>query len=332
MSVPVVDQNRKPLMPTSWTRAKRWIKSGKATPFYKKGVFCVRLNVEPSDNKKQDIVIGIDPGSKREAFTVKSEAHTYLNVLADAVTWVKGKVEAKRNARKARRFRKTPCRKNRENRARGCLPPSTKARWQLKLRIVNWLRKLFPVTDFVVEDIRAVTKKNCRKWNGAFSPLEVGKEWFYSELRELANLETKRGYETKELRDTLGLRKIKNKMSESFDAHNVDSWVLANWLVGGHTSPDNREIKRMIPLRIQRRQLHRFNFSKGGVRSRYGGSRSLGFKKGSLVRHPKYGLCLVAGSLKDRLSLHSLSTGSRLCQNAKAEETRFLAYSSFRWR
>ena len=89
--VPVVDKNQKPLMPTSWPGAKRWIKSGKATPFYKKGVFCVRLNVEPSGRRTQDTAIGIDPGSKREGFTVKSEAHTYINILADAVTWVKGK-------------------------------------------------------------------------------------------------------------------------------------------------------------------------------------------------------------------------------------------------
>jgi hypothetical protein len=67
-------------MPTTPSRAKRWIKSGKATPFWKKGVFCVRLNVEPSDTNRQPIAVGIDPGSKREAFTVKSQAHTYLNI------------------------------------------------------------------------------------------------------------------------------------------------------------------------------------------------------------------------------------------------------------
>lgn len=116
MFVPVVDQNHQPLMPTSPDRARNWIKSGKATPFWSRGVFCVRLNVEPSGRKTQDIAVGIDPGSKREGFTVKSESHTYLNVLADAVTWVKKKVETRGNARRARRQRKTPCRANRKNR------------------------------------------------------------------------------------------------------------------------------------------------------------------------------------------------------------------------
>ncbi|MBE9166574.1 RRXRR domain-containing protein, partial [Pleurocapsales cyanobacterium LEGE 06147] len=46
MYVPVVDQNQVPLMPTTSARAKRWVKCGKATGFWKRGIFCVRLNQE----------------------------------------------------------------------------------------------------------------------------------------------------------------------------------------------------------------------------------------------------------------------------------------------
>ena len=328
--VPVVDNNQKPLMPTTSSRARRWIKSGKATPFFVNGIFCVRLNVEPSDDKKQDVVVGIDTGSKREAFTVKSEAHTFLNILADAVEGVKESVEYRRNARKSRRYRKTPYRQNRMNRSRGCIPPSTKARWQSKLRIVNKMRRVFPITDFVVEDIKAKTKKGAKKWNCSFSPLEVGKNWFYAELEKLGNLYMKSGFDTYTMRNQLGLHKSKSKMSESFDAHNVDSWVLANWLVGGHTKPDNTEIKRMIPLQFHRRQLYRFQPSRGGERTRYGGTMSLGFKRGSLVKHTKYGVCYVGGNSGERLSILSLITGKRLCRTAKIEDTKFLAYNSFR--
>src|SRR6516162_5748208 len=80
MFVPVVDHQQQPLMPTTPARARRWIKSGKATPFWKGGVFCVRLNQEPSARSTQPIAIGIDPGSKKEALVVKSTAHTYLNI------------------------------------------------------------------------------------------------------------------------------------------------------------------------------------------------------------------------------------------------------------
>jgi hypothetical protein len=101
MFVPVLDSENRPLMPTTPSRAKRWIKSGKATPFWKKGVFCVRLNIEPSNTHRQPIAVGIDPGSKREAFTVKSKAHTYLNIQTHAVDWVKDHVEIRRNMRRA---------------------------------------------------------------------------------------------------------------------------------------------------------------------------------------------------------------------------------------
>lgn len=86
--VPVFDLNNRPLMPTKKSRAIAWVKSRKATPFYKKGVWCVRLNIEPSARNFQPICVGIDPGSKREGFTVKSSSHTYLNVQTHAVDWV----------------------------------------------------------------------------------------------------------------------------------------------------------------------------------------------------------------------------------------------------
>ena len=326
-SVPVVDSNQLPLMPTTASRAKRWIQSGKATPFWKRGVFCVRLNVLPSSRFTQPIAVGIDPGCKREAFTVKSATKTYLNVQTHAVDWVKDAEEASTNMRRARRFRKTRCRKPRFNRKRGGLSTSTKARWQWKLRIAQWLTKLFPVSAFVVEDIKARTFNNGRKWNVTFSPLEVGKAWFYSELERLAPVDKNQGIETKELRDQLGLKKSKQKLSDKFEAHCVDSWVLANWYTEGHDKPDNKKLIVVVPLRFHRRQLHRFQPSKGGIRSPYGGTMSEGFKRGSIAKHPKYGVVYIGGASKGRVSLHSLATGKRLTQGAKPSDIRFLSYN-----
>lgn len=332
MFVPVVDKYNNPLMPTKPSRARRWIKSNKATPFWKRGIFCVKLNVNPSNTEKQEICVGIDPGSKKEGFTVKSEHHTYLNIQADAVTWVKKKIETRRNLRRSRRYRKTPCRKNKYNRSRSPFPPSTKARWQWKIRIVNWLKKLFPIGSFVVEDIKARTWKNARKWNVMFSPLEVGKKWFYSELEKLGDLELKQGYETKELREQLGLKKLKQKLSDKFEAHCVDSWVISNWYVGGHNSPDNKEILFVIPLQFNRRNLHVQNYSKGGIRKNYGGTISMGLKRGSLVKHKKHGLCYVGGTSKNRISVHNINNGKRLSQNIKPGDCKFLTYNSWRFR
>jgi hypothetical protein len=183
----------------------------------------------------------------------------------------------------------------------------------------------------VVEDIKAVTKGK-RRWDGMFSPLQVGKQWFYGELRKIAQVETRQGYETKELREGLGLKKTKRKMAEVFEAHCVDSWVLANWWIGGHVQPDNKQLLCITPLRFHRRQLHRLQPEKGGVRKPYGGTLSHGFKRGSLIKHPKWGLAYVGGFLKDRISLHAVATGKRLCQNAKPADCRFLTFNTWRMR
>ncbi len=329
MFVPVVDSSQVPLMPTTASRARRWIKSGKATPFWKRGVFCIRLNVEPSSQELQPIAIGCDPGSKREAFTVKSKSHTYLNVLVETPHWVKDAVEAKRNARRARRFRKTPCRQNRQNRARGNLPPSTKARWQWKERIINWLCKMFPASDIIVEDIKAKTKGK-RRWDTAFSPLEVGKQWFYRRLQRLCRLSTKQGHETAALRNKLGLTKNKSKLADEFACHNIDSWVLANSLVGSHRRPDNISLVKLVPLQFHRRQLHMFQPAKGNIRRAYGGTRSCGFTRGSIVKHTKFGACYIGGTMDGKVSLHHCNTGKRLTQGAKAADIKFLSYASWR--
>ena len=331
IAVPVVDRSGKPLMPTTASRARRWIKRGEATPFFVKGIFCVRLNREPSTQERQDIAVGIDPGSKKEGFTVKSESHTYLNINADAVTWVRDAVETRRNMRRARRFRKTPCRANRKNRVRGCLPPSTKARWQWKLRVVAQLAKVFPITDFVVEDIKAKTTGR-RRWDVNFSPLEVGKAWFYGELRRFGRVYLKQGWETKELRDAAGLKKSRAKMSEVFSAHCIDSWVLANNLVGGHIKPDNTRLLCVSPIRLHRRQLQMLQPATGGVRKAYGGTRSCGLKRGALVEHPKHGMAYVGGTMGGRVSLHSTTDGKRLTQMAKPSNVRFKTYNTWRTR
>jgi hypothetical protein len=87
------------------------------------------------------------------------------------------------------------------------------------------------------------------------------------------------------------------------------------------------------PLRFHRRQLHALKPKKGGVRRPLGGTRSEGFKRGSLVKHPKYGICFVGGTSKGDISLHSLTDGKRLTQNAKPQDCKRLTYASFRtWR
>src|SRR5260221_11756847 len=292
--VPVVDQEHQPLMPTIPSRARRWIRSGTATHFWKGGVFCVRLNREPSARVQQPIAVGIDPGSKREGIVVPSASHTYLNIQAEAKDGVKEAEKDSPRMRRTRRNLKTPCRKPRQNRkqSKKKLPPSTRARGPRKLRLAVWLCQLFPVSAFVVEDIKATTRGK-KRWDQSFSPLEVGKAWFYEELSKLAPVQTKQGYETKALRDQLGLQKTGKKLAEVWEAHGVDAWVLAYSAVGGEPKPDNTRLVCIEPLVWHRRQLHRFEPGKGGKRTPYGSTLSLGIKRGMLVKHPTWGEAYV---------------------------------------
>ncbi len=338
--VPVVDSNQLPLMPTTPSRADRWIKTRKATGFWKQGIYCVRLNTEPSGRITQPIAAGVDPGSKREAITLKSRARTFLNVHLHARTGVKEKLETRRNMRRTRRTRTTPYRKCRPNRGhskiKGRIPPSTFARWNNKLRVLDYLLKIFPVTHANIEDIQAETRKKRKKkkgnrpsWNAHFSPLQVGKEWFYVEIQQRGlELETRLGWHTKELRDQFGLKKTKQKMAETFSAHCVDSWVLANDIVGGHTEPDNIEIFVMKPLDFARRQLHKLQPAKGGERANYGGTAKNGLVRGSLVIYKGRGLGILGGWTKVGLTINTLA-GEPKYKAVKRQNIQFVAYNKW---
>jgi len=328
--VPVVSSSSKPLMPCHPARARELIRNKKAKRRFKTGIFYIQL-IDRSEGYTQETVVGIDPGSKKEGYTIKSYSNTYLNIQSDTVNWVKDSMKSRREVRRNRRQRNTPYRKCRFNRKIGGLSPSTKARWQLKLRVVNILRKLYPITVYVVEDIKASTHKGSKRWNKSFSPLEVGKNWFYSELKKIGKLELKQGFETAEIRNALGLKKLSNKLSDNFNAHCVDSFVLANSYIGGHTSVDNTLVFKMTPLQFHKRQLHVSQPSKGGVRKNYGGTISLNFKRGSLVKHEKYGISYIGGSSKGRISLHCIKDGKRFTQTAKPEDCVLLTYNYWRW-
>lgn len=77
MRVPVISADNIPLMPTKPSRARRWIKEGKAIGnFNKLGIFYVQLISEPSSTKTQEIVIGLDPGKMFSGIAVQTKKYT----------------------------------------------------------------------------------------------------------------------------------------------------------------------------------------------------------------------------------------------------------------
>jgi RRXRR protein len=331
--VPVVSATGKPLMPTTHRRANRLIARGRALRRFDRGLFYIKL-LDRADGYTQPVALGIDPGSKKETLVLQSSAHTLLNVQADAVTWVSRAVERRAVARRNRRRRKCPRRQCRPNRLAGKkrLPPSTRARWGLKVRIAHWLARYYPISTIAIEDIKASTKPGKRRWNRSFSPLEVGKAWCYGEMEKIAPVQIVPGYVTKTLREEAGLHKSGAKLSDRWDAHCVDAFVLANSIAQGPREPTSTQMLFLVPLQFHRRQLHRFNLGKGAQPKPYGGTLSLGLKRGSWVQHNQHGLAYVGGAMKGLISLHSMDTGQRLTQHAHVEDCRVLCTASWRLR
>jgi hypothetical protein len=331
--LPVLSATGERLMPCHAARARQLCRQGKATKRHDRGIVYLVLT-ERMEGDTQPVAVGIDPGSKKEAYTIQSQHHTFLNIQADAVDWVSDAVETRRNMRRVRRYRKTPCRACRPNRLQGHkrLPPSTRARWGWKVRIVRWLARYYPITIIAIEDIAAVTKSSQRRWNQSFSPLAIGKAWCYDELDRIAPVLPISAHYTKPLRHQAGLTKSRDKTNDRWDAHCVDSFVLASYAVGGPSKPEQTKVLYLVPLRFHRRQLHRLQSEKGGKRKPYGGTISLGIKRGSWVRHPKWGLSYVGGTLNGRISLHDMQTGRRVTQTARIGDCQVLCTASWRVR
>ncbi len=322
-------------MPCTPAKARHLFKSGKARPKRNKlGLFYVQLCYE-QEPCNQQLVAGVDPGSKFEGFSVVGTKETVLNLMVEAPNHVKDAVETRRTMRRARRFRKwrRPKRVGNRQKSKRKIPPSTRSRWEAKVRIIAQLQCILPLTDVVVEDVQAATRKGRGgKWNGSFSPVQVGKEHLYRLLREMGFMvHLKEGWQTKELRECYGLKKTKSKSDQSFESHAVDAWVMAA-SVSGAEKPTCQRSWYVVPAVLHRRQLHRLQASKGGERKPYGSTRSLGLKRGTVVQHTKYGLCTVGGfdRKKQTISLHEYRTNKRLTQGAKVKECRVLTWVAFR--
>jgi len=327
MRIPVLDKKLRPLMPTTPVRARLLLKQGKAKAYWNKlGIFCIILKKEVRRANNQPIAVGIDPGTRYEGWSVVGIRDTILNGTSETPWHIKKRLEQRKMMRRIRRhrLRRRPLRLNRSRKI--FLPPSVYARWDTKLRILKHLLKIIPISDIVVEDVKAITKSGQRKWNTNFTPIEQGKEWFYNQIRKLKNLNLhiKKGFETAKLRRKFGLKKVR-QTRQSFYTHAVDAWVMAADIVGTK-QPTNYGLFYWVPIRLYRRQLHQLQPSAGGRRKPFGGTLSHGLKRGTLVKHPRYGLTYVGGmwQMIERISLHDVRTGKRVGERVKIPDLHIL--------
>jgi hypothetical protein len=108
MRVSVLNPDSSPAMPTKPSRARRWLKEGKAVVVHNDlNLFCVQLVAEPSGRETQDIVIGIDPGKLFTGIGVQTAKETlFKSHLALPFKAVTKKMASRRQLRRTRRGRR----------------------------------------------------------------------------------------------------------------------------------------------------------------------------------------------------------------------------------
>lgn len=256
--VPVLDPEGQPLMPTTSSRARRWINLGKAKPFWSDlGVWGVQLLTEPSDRKTQPIVIGLDPGKRYSGVAAQSEKFTlsmfhlvlmgFIPKQGTAIAGIKEKMSYRLMLRRGRRGRRIDrsktfrLRNHRQvrldNRKQKKLAPSIRSNKMLELRVISELCKLYPVTAIVVEKVRAdvdlTSGRKGAKSGRSFSPVMVGQAFLLEKLSKLAPVSTREGWQedgngTSQIRRHLGLEKNKAKKELQVpETHAVDAVALA---------------------------------------------------------------------------------------------------------
>jgi hypothetical protein len=326
MRVPVLSPEGQPLMPTKPSRARRWVKTGKAKVVYNDlGIFTIRLVTEPSGTETQLISVGIDPGKLYTGIGVQSAKVTlWMAHLQLPFETVKGRMEQRQMMRRGRRGRrinrKVPYsqRAHRQarfdNRRHKKVPPSIRANRQLELRVIKELIKIYPLTTVVWEVVVARGDKG-------FSPVMVAQYWAINQLEKLLPVVKQEGWQTSNIRQWIGLEKQKNKKGDAIPAtHAVDGVSLASsqfaryrqlkgkqgWWEGSVniTSAPFAVIRRSP---ICRRQLHLMVASKGGVRRKYGGTTTRHeFRKGDYVKAEMAGRIVygwVSGDTEKQISV-----------------------------
>lgn len=305
--VPVLNVDGQPIMPTKASRARRWLRDGKAKVVHNDlGVFQIQLLQEASGIEQQDIVVGIDQGKLFTGMAVQSSKNTLLMLhLELPFLMVKKRMEQRAMMRRNRRHRRINRKlafnlrnhrqKRNDNRKhKYFLPPSMQANKKLEQRVVIELLKVFPVSSFVFELVKA-------KGNSSFSPVMQGQLRQVSWLETLLPTETIFGWKTSILRDKLGL--IKNKTNKSLRepaTHAIDGVALAchNFIkyVEDKVNQCSDWFGKVVTTKSQfavvrrpnyfRRQLHHLQPSKNGKSLRFGGSIMIGgFRKGDLIKY-----------------------------------------------
>ena len=163
-TVPVLDRDGSPLMPTRPSRARRLMRQSRAERCWVKGTFCIRMLDVGADDEGVEIdgvALNIDPGAGATGLAVVSETpdgrrvHALIE-LRHRGARIRNRMDRRRSFRRNRRgrLRNRPPRFDNRTRPDGWLPPSMVTRFANTETWIRRLRAIFPVTLVRVETAR----------------------------------------------------------------------------------------------------------------------------------------------------------------------------------
>lgn len=319
MRIAIVSKDGKPLMPTTPKRCRKMLRDGVAKKKWnKEGVFYIQMLIPVGENS-QELALAIDPGSKWDGYAVSGTKEVVLQGMSVLPSRVHKRMSTRQMLRKVRRSRKCRRRKvrfNNRKRIIGWLAPSQLAKVQLRVRLMERLCQIFPITDIVIEDVRFNHFK--KRWGKYFSSVEIGKTKVYNAAEKLAKLWKIDGWETAQARKDYGIKKCSQKSKLVPESHANDAWAMCCWLFEKKLENNVRNFYVWRRQETSKRQLHLQNPTKNGVRRRYGGTTHLEseLRKGDLVSYPT-GIGYLGGwSNKGKTVSLTGSRGKRIRQIA----------------
>lgn len=152
MFVYVLDKNGQPLMPTKRFGKVRRLLRDKKAKVVRSCPFTIRLLYEPKTKIVQDIVLGVDTGSKHVGVACVGNDKVLYQAQLELRDDIKKKMDSRRMYRRNRRFRKTRYRKprflNRGNSIKkDRLPPSVKNKVQAHIDEIEFCKKVLPILE-----------------------------------------------------------------------------------------------------------------------------------------------------------------------------------------
>ena len=151
----VLDQQDKPLMPTTRLgKVYRLLKTKKAH-IVSYEPFTIQLDYEPNTHIIQPMTLGVDSGAIHSGYSVANEHREYYNSEVIARNDISDRLSDRHMYRRNRRSRKTRYRKprfnNRKNKKKSWLPPSLQQKVAAQINEIDHLHRYFPIEKIIVE-------------------------------------------------------------------------------------------------------------------------------------------------------------------------------------